>query len=370
MVICGALLQILPVLVGTLTTRPRFVSVLIHSALTPGVLTLGAAFVTGQRTLFVIAVILLTIAFSVLLAVTSSTLLRARSQSSAANAINLALAAFVITISLGIYAVLLRTDILTGSLAEAVAAHIAWGVLGWFSLLIVGIAYHVVPMFQMTDEYPMPMQRSLGIAVALMLAVWSLSLFSISEASRHAFQIVAEILLVLIYGGFALTTLWLQQHRRRRLPDVTLWYWRTAMLALLATLVLWLVGTVSVSLSSQGYYPLLLGVMMIGGFVISVISGMLFKIVPFLSWLHLHTQWHVRDVRNSALPSMKYFIPEHTAQRQYYSYLLALALLLSAVYWPAWFTYPAALAWLSSSLLLWWNIVMAARRQRLLLVSK
>ena len=32
--------------------------------------------------------------------------------------------------------------------------HLTWGLLGWVGILIVGVAYQVVPMFQLTPAYP------------------------------------------------------------------------------------------------------------------------------------------------------------------------------------------------------------------------
>jgi hypothetical protein len=133
---------------------------------------------------------------------------------------------------------------------------------------------------------------------------------------------------------------------------------------LLASAVIWLAGEVWPVFATQAFHPLLLGVLMLVGFAVAVISGMLYKIVPFLGWLHLHAQLRSRAERRTRLPAMKDFIPERSARRQFHVYLLALVLLMGAMIWPAWLAYPAALAWLFACVLLWLNIFGAARLYR------
>ena len=136
------------------------------------------------------------------------------------------------------------------------------------------------------------------------------------------------------------------------------------MLSLLASGAWWLSGEVWPVLAAQAFYPLLLGVLMLVGFTVAVISGMLYKIVPFLGWLHLHAQLHSRAERRTRLPTMKDFIPERVARRQFHGYLLSLCLLLCAVVWPEQLIYPAALAWLLACSMLWLNIFGAVRLYR------
>jgi hypothetical protein len=237
-------------------------------------------------------------------------------------------------------------------------------VLGWIGLLVMAVAYQVVPMFQMTPEYPPLITKNSGGALVALLVLWTL--VTCCQASSHwqVVRLALSVLLMFVSTGFAVATLWLQHHRRRRLPDVTLWYWRVGMLALLASGALWLAGEVWPGLAAQAFYPLLLGVLMIVGFTVAVISGMLYKIVPFLCWLHLHAQLHTRAERRTRLPTMKDFIPERVARRQFHAYLLALILLIGAVVQPVWLTYPAALAWLLACVLMWFNIFSAVRLYR------
>ena len=89
---------------------------------------------------------------------------------------------------------------------------------------------------------------------------------------------------------------------------------------------------------------------------LSVITGMLYKIMPFLNWLHLQQQG------GSAMPppNMKQMIPEAAMRGQMRLHFTALALLLAAVLWPV-LALPAGLTFCASCVWLELNLVGAAR---------
>jgi len=89
---------------------------------------------------------------------------------------------------------------------------------------------------------------------------------------------------------------------------------------------------------------------------LSVIMGMLYKIMPFLNWLHL------QRLGGIALPppNMKQMIPERAMRAQMRLHFAALVLLLAAVLMPA-LALPAGLAFSASCLWLEWNLIGAAR---------
>lgn len=105
-------------------------------------------------------------------------------------------------------------------------------------------------------------------------------------------------------------------------------------------------------------YPLRLVVLFIGGFAISVVSGMIYKIVPFLAWFHLQAQLQARA---GSIPTMKDMIQTRRMRGQFRLHLAACVLLATAVLWP-----PLAVAAGSVlallALLLWVNLLSAARR--------
>ena len=156
-------------------------------------------------------------------------------------------------------------------------------------------------MFQITPDYPRPLIRWLVPAEFAALSAWS--------AAAMVFSVAQPWLGGLLAAGialFALVTLHLQQRRRRRIADVTLDFWRMAMLALLLALMVW-AGAVVLGETTP---ELVLDMLFLIGFAMPVISGMSYKNIPFLIWLHLNNRTFVSATRRIAVPNMKQIIPE------------------------------------------------------------
>jgi hypothetical protein len=99
------------------------------------------------------------------------------------------------------------------------------------------------------------------------------------------------------------------------------------------------------------------GMLFVAGFAVSVVNGMLYKIVPFLAWFHLQAQ---QGILAAGLPSMKDYLPERRAQGQFLAHLAALACLSAAPFAPA-LAVPGGLLLAASSAWLGWNLVGAVR---------
>ena len=140
---------------------------------------------------------------------------------------------------------------------------------------------------------------------------------------------------------------------------MTLDFWRVGMGSLLAASLAW-----GVRVAWPGPGPesidILIGVLAIFGFAGSVISGMLYKIMPFLAWFHLQAMCGP-GVR---APNMKKILPDARQRLQFRSQVLALVLLCAAALWPGTFVYPAALALAAAAVLLEINMLIVVRAYR------
>ncbi|MEO8408360.1 MAG: hypothetical protein ABI476_08020, partial [Oxalobacteraceae bacterium] len=170
--------------------------------------------------------------------------------------------------------------------------------------------------------------------------------------------VASVCLLVAAFGVFAVITLNLQKRRRRRLPDVTLEFWRAGMVSLLLAALLWLSRQLPALAFAQS--DVLLGVLVIGGAAVSFISGMLYKIMPFLTWFHLQAL----PASDQPLPNMKAILPEKAQRRQLRLHLASVGLLIAAALWPALFAYPAALSFGAAMVFLMANLVSVVRVYR------
>lgn len=356
MSMAGALLQIMPVVAGSELPRARQVGPAVHALLAGGTLALAAAFLWQRSWLFVLALAQLAPALLVLVI----TLAIGLWQPVPAGAL-----AMVTTVRLAL-ASLLVTLVLGGLLALGFAwpgatslplmlvtdLHALWGVFGWGGLLLAGVAFQVLPMFQVTPLYDDRMERWLGLAVLLALLLYSINA-SLARPDGAPLGQLPALLLLAAFAVFGAATLRLLQCRSRAADAMTL-FWRLAMASLLAAIVLWALPA-GVAGAGQALAP---GMLLIVGFLFSTINGMLYKIVPFLLW---------HDAQSRARPGqrarqVKHIITDQVAQRQFRLHTLALAVTLCACWYPAGFARAAGLAFALSALSLGWNLWQACRR--------
>lgn len=356
MCMLGALTQMLPVLAGAVIAAPRRLAWLTHTPLAAGTLLLAGGFLFAWRAALFAALVLLAWALSLFVLTAGLALVRSAARTATVRAMQLALVALAVTVLLGVLLGLGMTGAMTLPLPRLADVHLGWGLLGWMGLLILGVAYQVVPMFQMTPAYPDFMQRTLAPALLGSLLAWSLSY----GFDAGVWRWIAALGLLLAFVLFAWTTLRLQRQRRRRLPDVTLRFWRVGMLSMSAAALLWSSAQLVPEVADAPFYPLLLGLLWIVGFGLSIVEGMLYKIVPFLVWLHLQN----RRLPRGTVPNMKEIIEEAAARRQAGFHEAALVLLLAAAVQPAPLIYLAALAGGLSAWLLAWNLAAAWRVYR------
>ena len=352
MTMCGALMQLLPVVAGVSIGKPRLVATLVHLNLCAGGLLLATGFLQGGGSAFLAASIFLGAGFGTFFVAVSAGLWRVAMRNATTLAITLAVLALLFTVVLGICLALLRGGLAMDFYAPFAVLHPFWGLAGWVGLLLIGVAYQVVPMFQLTPNYPATMTRWMTPTLFGLLILWSLA-----EAGNYV-RYALEAGLAVVYAGFALTTLYLHSLRRRRQVDTSLLFWRVSMLSLIGAIIQW----ETAGLLPHGWHDrieLSAGILIIVGFALGAINGMLYKIVPFLIWFHLQSSLPGRH----AVPNMKEILPETWARRQHRLHLAALLTLEVALVLPP-LVYPAAILLAASALALWHNLLRACYRHR------
>lgn len=364
MVMVGAMFQLLPVLGGARLRRPHPYSIAVHALLTAGTLLLAVGFAAGCAYCMRAALPLLGAGLATFIALASTALARSPSRHDSVKAMGYAVAGLGVTLLLGLYVGAGHGWAALPAARQYTDLHLAWGLLGWVGLLGAGVAYQVVPMFQMTPEYPAALRRRLVPALFAALLLLSAAVLLLPDIrAAAALRIAAEAVLAAGFVSFAAWTLYVQARRRRRLPDVTLWFWRLAMACLLAGTLLWAARQLYGGAWAETRYPLLLGVLLIPGFAVSIVSGMLYKILPFLVWLHLQTRADSREARRR-IPNTKAIIADRHARPQFVLHALALVLLAGAALRPELLIRPAALVFAAACSLLWLNLVRGLRTYR------
>ena len=359
MVMVGALQQFFPVLVGVQLTKPLLFSRVLYFGIASGTLVLCSGFLMMLPVLIGVGALLLALSFLWLITRLLLSLLRSGASTNVTLGMKLALFSFLVTLLLGLYLAAgyaLPQVTLQRSLTSL---HLGWGLFGWVGLLIFTVSYQVVPMFQVTPKYPDQMIR--WLAVIMFLNRVLISLVRVTDIiPDHISATIVLLLEFVVCSGFtlyALMTLRLQQKRRRKVADVTMDYWRFGLSCLLIALVT--IALAEGAIVSFRGMDLLIGVLMIIGFTMSLITGMLYKIIPFLVWLHLtnvidiNTRWQMK------IPNMKKIVPDRHARFQFRLHLVAVGLILSSVFFQE-FVVAAAIAFMLSNLYLAFNLIRGA----------
>jgi hypothetical protein len=331
MIMLGAMQQVLPVVIVSPMPASRLTAWLTFLPLISGAVLLPGGFMQGKPELFELAWPLLGLAFFTFIIASLISLAQSSAHNATKTSILLSILALTGTITLGI---MLAHGYANGSLLpydKLATAHINLSLGGWVLLLIIGVSYQVVPMFQLTPNYPKWLTAGLTPAIFIVLL---LNLLSLLLDFRPPWAVISiQGMFWFLAGCFAVATLMLQSKRRRRVADATLSFFRFGLMALLCAAML--------SLSTQFFSDIdhivkLSAVLFMLGFAMSLINGMLYKIVPFLVWFHLFRGGVKRGV-----PNMKEIIPEQWMWRHLW---LHRGTVLAALFAPWWH----AAAWMVS----------------------
>lgn len=350
---CGALLQFIPVAVGGNVWRPVLVANLVQPLLVLAAFLLVSGFAFGQPVMLAAAAPLFVVGIGALAAVVAVALWRTPATGMTLGAMRLSIAGLLVTTILG---AILAEALAAGwplPFADLTNVHLAWGLGGWALMLLVGVSYQVVPMFQLTRAYPPTFSRWFAPLLLLLLVAWSSRL--ISELT--AWQVPVGVALLFMVSAYAATTLWLQATRRRKISDATSVYFRIAMLSALGFAASGFALAWFPELGNDPRTDVWMGVLAFVGVFVSTISGMLYKIVPFLNWLHLQRL----GAPLSAVPNMRKMLAADAMTAQMRLHVLCLGLLLAAVWVPA-LSRPAGLAMAGAFAWLGLNLVAAVRR--------
>lgn len=349
MAMIGSMLQLIPVVAGIELILRRSTVHVTWGALILGTLMLATALGLNLSTLFVPTALVLAAAFAPLLA----SLVRALAHAAPPKALpmlrgmRIALGGLLVTFALGFTLTTGFGGLLTVPLPLLADLHAAWGLLGWVAMLVLCVAFQVIPMFQSSRLYPAPVARWSAVVLCAALLAWSVVRIVAPERADIAAAVLAAILC-----AWAALSAWLLARPQRKVVDATTLYWRLALASLAA-------GALLSLLPASETLSLLTGIVFVAGFAMGVVNGMLYKIVPFLLWYHL--QDHPR-ARKGEVPALREIVADGDARRQFWWHAAAFAALLGATFYPEPLARPAAALLAIASVLLGRDLARAARR--------
>lgn len=350
--VVGALLQYLPVAGNVDLRRLHRLAPWLQVPLTAGTLLLAAGFLFHWQGALRYAAWMLALALGLFVLLAAGALLPCIRGDPSLRTIMLGLGGLAVTISLG-WTLATQPALAGIRAADGLSnLHAVWGMVGWISITIIGVGVTVVPMFQLTPRYPDAMAHVLPVALlgALLVLGWG------SRYSSSLARMVGAAILALGVVLFAIATLRLQQAARRR-GDVTVWLWRLAMVSALSAAACSAWAMAFPADAAQSRFAFLVGILILPGFAMSIINGMMYKIVPFLVWLHLQQG----DTKRRPLQHMRQVIPERAMRWQAWAHAgSVLALLVTLLWEPA--VYFAGVLWAASQSALAANLTRALWR--------
>jgi hypothetical protein len=357
-VMLGALFQVMPVAAGANIKRPLLVAGIVHTTTAVGAMALVAAFLSGKAMLFHAGGGLLGAGIGVFLIAAAAAFRGVPNSSPTIPALKLALGGLTLTAALGVALVYALIAGAAWPMRLLTDLHAGVGLFGWCAILLAGVAYVVVPMFQLTPGYTARFSKVFAPGAAALLLVWA----ALRLAGAETLAALFEGAIAVIFAGFAITTLNLQRRSKRSRPDTTNRYWRIGMIAAVLAACLsplaQILGALGFVDSVAERASIVLAIVIVAGVFTSVISGMLYKILPFLSWQHLQNAAGLKG----KVPHMGDYLKEPPMRRQYYAHAAAFACLAAAAVAPDAFARPAGLALIASSGLLFVNVLSVLRR--------
>ena len=180
---------------------------------------------------------------------------------------------------------------------SAMHAHAHLSGVGFFTLLIVGVSYKLIPMFTLGE---LQNKRRAALSVALLNVGLVGSFVTILLRSPWKFAFAVVIVCALVIYGWELRAI--LRARKRATLDWGLKYFLTAVgllvpLALLSLVLAWPRLPLN---AFTGQLENLYGFLGFIGVVTFAIIGMLYKIMPFLAWFGVYS----RHVGRAKVPSL------------------------------------------------------------------
>ena len=343
MIIFGAMQQMMPVLAGAVVKQPILFANIVHTTLTLGTLCFSGSFLLSNKILLMIGASLLAVAFFTFFVTAIYLLFKVKYITSTVNAMKIFAGTGIVTALIGLY---LAGSYISGNVGALhfnfVNTHAAFGLFGFGVVLIMGVAFQIIPMFYVALDFPKYIQNRVPLIVlGLIIAI---GLFSFLNVDIYVIKVILAVLFIL-FSVYGLNSL---NHRRRPVFDVTLWFWKFSLYMFIISMLNWLF------IPQDSMFTI--AIIFAFGFLYSLLQGMMYKIIPFLAWFHLSSSGHMM------IPTMREMISEELIKVQFFIYVSSLFFFVIAGFLSNIFLYIGALLFIVSNILLLINCIGAVRK--------
>ena len=340
-IMLGALTQMLPVLVGAKMPKVAFVSKYAFYSLLFGLIFMIVGLLQHNPIFTTLSALGLGIGFFMMLGSMLIALKGVNNFTPTVKAITTSVIFATLIVLMGLH---LLVSYATGNIGSShiviANIHSVWAVFGFAGILIIGVAFQVLPMFYVAPKFKSFCKKRVVWLISTGLFLWLL--FSIF---KEEYSLFAKSWIAMFFWAFS-TTVWIKLSKRRRpISDITVWYWRSASVFLTLGAFLWIFDEYF-----KHEYIVMVSILIGGGFIMSIMIGMIYKVIPFLVWFHLNGMGYM------SIPTMNEMINKNLAKIQFTLFLVSLIGFVFSFYMPE-LLKVSALSWIVSMIILEINII-------------
>ena len=197
---------------------------------------------------------------------------------------------------------------------SAMHAHAHLGGVGFFTMLIVGVSYKLIPMFTLSE-----IQNHRRAALSIALLNLGLAGAFVTILLRSPWKLAFTIVIIAALVLYGIEVLAILRARKRRVLDWGIKTFLTAIGFLLPLSVLALVlSWPALPLNAfTGQFENLYGFLALAGFISFALIGMLYKIIPFLVWFGTYS----KKIGVSKVPTLAELYSERLQVIGYFTFL-------------------------------------------------
>lgn len=177
-----------------------------------------------------------------------------------------------------------RFNLWGGVHEQLFGAHIWFGAIGWFGLLITGFSYKMLPMFYLSHAFPTSLQTSVLLLWNAGVWVGACSFLFDGNGLMKRLGLLFVVLAVTVYNVHLAQ---IYKHRHKPKPGTGIeWSVRSARALMLAGWIALLLSFCYPEQMVQSSAIVMIGWIYLWGWVAVTILAYLSKIAPFLWWTH------------------------------------------------------------------------------------
>jgi len=339
-VMLGALTQMLPVIANATIKKVDKVAGASHLFIILGVLDMVYGFLEQNQTALIVAYGFLGSGFLLMVLSILNSISAITNFTPTIKAMINSLSFAFIVVLLGVFLLYEYANNSVSSVHISIAnIHAALAIFGFAGILILGVVFQVLPMFYVASSFGKFFENKLVYIIGFGLLLWS-----ITNLFFPHFVLLAKLYIALSFTVVGVGIWKKFDTRRRKVKDITVFYYRSGVIFLISGLLLWV-------LNDFTKYDFLLGsAVLTGSFILSIMQAMLYKIIPFLVWFHLNAKGYM------SIPTMNEMIDKRLSNTQYILFVGAVVLFVCSFYVAILF-YVSLLFFILSMIILEYNII-------------